>query len=197
MPLCLCLRKQDIPSVPQFSVKIVNGFIEFTIENQPFTPCTDTNGYEHKLRYWMEFKYTFESEQEWKFLGGTFQSDSQYTTLTIPQWNLMVHGVDINSLPVGSQLDVRVKTETHYATRVFPDGTTYSTDIVIEASSDWNGVQTITKSGGIFSNPLFTLGVGVFLGIVVIAIVMMILRRHIKTPTYTNNTPQTNTNTEL
>jgi len=41
----------------------------------------------------------------------------------------------------------------------------------------------------IFSNPLFMLVVGVLLGVVVAAVVMVFLRRHIKTPTYTNNLP--------
>jgi len=45
----------------------------------------------------------------------------------------------------------------------------------------------------IFSNSLFTLVVGVILGGIVVAVVMAFLRRHIKMPTYTNDSTQTNT----
>jgi len=48
-------------------------------------------------------------------------------------------------------------------------------------------------SGSIFSNSLFTLVVGVILGGIVVAVVMAFLRRHIKMPTYTNDSTQTNT----
>jgi hypothetical protein len=130
-------------------------------------------------------------------LGGIVQSDSQYTTLTVPQWNLMVHGVDINSLPVGSQLDVRVKTETLYATTMFPDGTIYASHTVIEASSDWSGVQTITKqTSSIFANTFFLFGIGALFAGVIIAVMIAIRRRHTKTSTYHDNSTQTNTNTE-
>ncbi|MCL2642218.1 MAG: hypothetical protein FWD52_01695 [Candidatus Bathyarchaeota archaeon] len=44
----------------------------------------------------------------------------------------------------------------------------------------------------IFTNPFFTLSVGVLLGGIVVTTVLLVLKRHLKTPTYTNNPTQTN-----
>jgi hypothetical protein len=54
----------------------------------------------------------------------------------------------------------------------------------------------IQPSDFTFTNPLFLVGVGTLLGGVVVVVVMVILRRHLKTLTYTNNPTQTNTYTE-
>jgi hypothetical protein len=96
---------------------------------------------------------------------------------------------------------------------------------VDDVSSGWSRVQTVTIPGGtvssspppvtsddgnnqpqssgqtqqpdvIFSNPFFLLGVGVLLGGVVVVVVMGVLRRYIKTPTFINDLPQTNAHTE-
>ncbi|MCL1977366.1 MAG: hypothetical protein FWG55_04575 [Candidatus Bathyarchaeota archaeon] len=209
---------------------VVDKNIEITIKNQPFTPYKDADGYEHTLVYQVEFKGRFEDEQGWKLVTTTGQSDSQYTTITVPQYNLRMLNVDINSLPTGSQLDFRVNAITRYdKPRPFTDGDMFfGYESVVDTSSGWSGVQTITISdksqssplsqtttlppvnsdgnsqpqpanqtqppNSIFSNPLFTLVVGVLLGGIIVAVVLVVLRRHIKTPTY--NSTQTNTNTE-
>ena len=79
-----------------------------------------------------------------------------------------------------------------------------------DVSSGWSKVQTITISSGtfppvnsegnsqlqspeqtqpsnvIFTNPLFLLSVSILLGSIVVAVVIVILRKHLKTPIYSN-----------
>jgi hypothetical protein len=196
--------------------RVTDWNIEIMIKNQPFTPYTDADGYEHNLRYHIERKGHFEDEQGWKLYGNVIQSDSQYTNITLEQygaWNL-----GLNSLPDGAQMDFRVKTEIVYWILSYdPPINKYE----IVASSGWSDVHTITKSGettlsspplqtatfptvtsdgngqpqysgqtqppnSIFANPLFTLVIGVLLGCVVIAVVVMILRWQPKTSTQTD-----------
>ena len=67
-------------------------------------------------------------------------------------------------------------------------------------TSDGNGQQQYPDQtrppNGIFSNPLFMFGAGALFAGVVIAVVLVFLRRHIKIPTYTTNSPQTDTHIE-
>jgi len=60
---------------------------------------------------------------------------------------------------------------------------------------DNNGPQTSEQNQlpDFMFNPFFLFGVGVLFAGVVIAVVLVVLRRHIKTPAYTNDSTQTNT----
>ncbi|MDR2707440.1 MAG: hypothetical protein LBB87_01665 [Nitrososphaerota archaeon] len=133
------------PSVPQFSVEPVFigelvDTIFVTIENQPFTSYKDVYGYEYKLFYRVQIR--LEGEQNWRPLFGDFQSDSQYTSLGLAKYGVLDLG--LNSLPTGSQLDFRVIAEIEYYS-----GSTY----VLEASSGWSDVHTITLSDEAASFP--------------------------------------------
>jgi hypothetical protein len=67
------------------------------------------------------------------------------------------------------------------------------------ASTDEGGqLQTPDQSqppnSSIFANPFFMFGVGALFAGVVVAVVLVVLRRHLKTSTYPHNfSPQTNT----
>ncbi|MCL2643454.1 MAG: hypothetical protein FWD52_08120 [Candidatus Bathyarchaeota archaeon] len=196
---------------------VVDRTIEVTIKNQPFTPYTDADGYEHYLHYSVDFKGHFEDEQSWRFLIGVAPSDSQYTTITLSRYQIWYmdnyYQVRLNSLPAGSQLDFRVKAEVGYSKSVWDPDHLMSymwTEYVLDAESGWSGVQTITipdetassppsqtatfptvstdygdsqpqSSDFMLSNPFFLLSAGVlFVGIFVVVIVV-VLRRHLKT----------------
>jgi len=193
------------PTVPQFSVQLVDT-IFVTIENQPFTSYKDPHNCEHYLRYRVEIKGYSGGNQNWKTLFGASQSDSQYTTMGLAQYG--VFDLGLNSLPNGSQLDFRVIAEIGYDSE-----STY----VLDTSSGWSDIQTITKGetdsssslsqtttpppttsndhsqsqypsqtqppNVIFTNPLFIFGVGALLTGVVLSVLLMVFRRHIKMPT--------------
>jgi hypothetical protein len=129
---------------------VVDRTIEVTIKNQPFISYTDADGYEHKLSYSVQFKGHFEDEQSWRPLLGDFQSDSQYTSLTLSYYDIWFidnnYQIRLNSLPNGSQLDFRVTADIGYRKTLYntdgwmPVGSTYIPD----ASSGWSSIQTIT-----------------------------------------------------
>jgi hypothetical protein len=68
-------------------------------------------------------------------------------------------------------------------------------------TSDGNGQPQYPDQtqppNSIFTNPFFLFGAGALFAGVVIAVVLLVLRRSIKTPTYTDDTPQTNVPVEL
>ena len=136
---------------------------------------------------------------------GFAQSDSSYTTV-----------VSIINYPVGSLLDFRVEAFIGYwvpPTQGDHLMGMHSLKIVRDESSGYSNIQVITLTSGssslmpsqtatwspvtsdgetqppdiIFTNPLFTFGVGALFAGVVIAVVLVILRRYIKTPTYAND----------
>jgi len=126
--------------------------LEVTIKKQPFTPYTDADGHECSLQYYVEFKDHFEGNQGWKNLTWVFQYDDQYTTVTerIGKYHFSGSGVDINSLPVGSKLDFRVKAAVVYG-RLYgdPDHPFMPfIEYVVVASSGYSSVQTFALTSG-------------------------------------------------
>jgi len=223
------------PSVPQFSVKVidktyrgtdtVDRSMDVTIKNQHFTPYIDVNGDTYNLYYTVQYRTEFSPEQD-RGWGDVYyepfpQTDSQYTTIRD-----VLH---LDKSVFGSRMEFRVKAEIGCLKHGYnTDGYIILwTEFELVSSSGWSGIQTATAtddpgspspsqtatwpsitSGGddqtqypsqtqppysIFTNPLFTLVIGVILGGIVVAVVMAFLKRHIKTPTYTNDSTQTNT----
>ncbi|MDR2719978.1 MAG: hypothetical protein LBC03_04150 [Nitrososphaerota archaeon] len=135
--------------------------LEVTVKKQPFTPYTDADGHKHNLRYTVEFKKHLDGNQGWKNLTSSFQYEDQYTTITmqIGKYHFSGSGVDINSLPTGSQLDFRVKATVVYSIPYYdPDHLAmHFTEYIVVASSGYSSVQTFTLTSGTHSStPLQT-----------------------------------------
>jgi hypothetical protein len=189
--------------------------IEITIKNQPFTSYTNASDHKIDLYYIIEMKGHY-SENWGRFTSNMFAFPfcKQYDSEDIVVQESANHYED------GSQLEFRVKAVVAYDASIIYDdwlrfGSQYLLDV--HASSDYSSIKTLRISSGspsqtatfppvnsgnsqtqpfnssIFSNPLFTLVIGVLLGSVAVVVAMVILKRHIKTPTYINDTTQTNT----
>jgi hypothetical protein len=220
--------KEITTTVPGYRVE--NKSIEITVKNPSFTPYTITTSgrdYDVKLDYLVEVKDHFDNDQSWKKINFSIQSTSQYTVLTCTQRNLILGtGLDINDLPVGSQLDFRVQarigcwaalTQMDYISGI-------REPFLTEAElSGWSNTQTVTITNGSSSstssqtappqnstaspvnnqpqaseqtqqseqnqlpdfmfNPFFLFGVGALFAGVVIVVVLVVLRRYLKTST--------------
>jgi hypothetical protein len=146
--------KETTTTVPGYRVE--NKSIELTIKNQPFTPYvihTTERDYDVKLDYIVEVKGHFDDDQSWKEPNGySIQSTSQYTILSYTRRNLyFTEWEGINDLPVGSQLDFRVRArigcwavlrliDYYYGER--------EPYLVESELSDWSDPQTITITNG-------------------------------------------------
>jgi len=170
---------------------------EVTIKNQPFTPYINADGNKCELRYSIWTKGHF--GEGWILLGvgytfTHYQSDSGYTVVPL----------DTQYYDAGSQVDFRVKASVSNSNEqsdwsiqtITVSGSLPSKTVTLPQPSNGDGQpqypDQTQPSNVLFTNPLFTLVVGVILGGIVVAVVMAFLRRYIKTPTYTNKT-QTNT----
>ena len=190
--------------------RVTRYSIEVTIKNQPFTPYIDEFGCEVKRDYVTEFKGPF--GEEWKSFGYMYLWNSSSSQ---PNSGHTVVTYEVGMLwSADTKVDFRVRAGLCINTGL-QDNWTWEW-------SDWSKVKTVTvpallpsqtvtlpqpsnsdnqsqypdqtqPPNGLFTNPLFTLVVGVILGGIVVAVVMAFLRRHIKTPTYTNGSTQTNT----
>jgi hypothetical protein len=206
--------------------RVNNMTIEITIKNQPFTPYTDTRGYDIDLYYQVDFKGHFGGETEWHacYAGynngyAQIQSNSGHTVVSV-----------VGKYDAGSQLDFRVEAFTGYwfepSMGEFLAGIR-EPYLVRDESSGYSGIQTITVTYGssslspsqsatfppvnsdgnsqpqspdqsqpsnvVFTNPFFTLVIGMLFCGVVVAVVMILLRSHLKPSIYNNNSSQTNT----
>jgi hypothetical protein len=151
--------------------------------------------------------------------GGGFTPSPEYSQGSIVSSSA-------NGYANGAQVDFRVEAIIGHYVPQNPDSIAVLYWFETDVSSGWSSVQTITipntpsqtaatlppvTSDGngqpqypgqthpptsIFTNPLFTFGIGALFAGIVITVVMVVLRRHIKTPTYTNNLPQTDTHIE-
>ncbi|MCL2643324.1 MAG: hypothetical protein FWD52_07435 [Candidatus Bathyarchaeota archaeon] len=146
--------KETTTTVPGYRVE--NKSIEITIKNQPFTPYriqTSERDYDVRIDHIVEVKSHFDNEQSWKEISGysDAQFTSQYTVLICSRRDFVFTGWDINDLPVGYQLDFRVKArigcwavltqmDYYYGLRE---------PYLVEAElSNWSDTQTITITNG-------------------------------------------------
>jgi hypothetical protein len=209
---------------PGYRVNIVT--IEVKIKLQPFTPYGDENGNQCVLYYNVQYKGHFGGEQDWKNvynnmaisglsseLGNMVTVDSQYITIPITYDSRSSKDI---SMFLGTQVDFRVKTEIRHTILSY-DPPIY--EIIVDASSGWSNIQTITIPNHLSSSPSqtvtstedpttsdgnqitltnFTLPANFMIGVIVIllgvivALVILVFRRQPKTPTCTNNSPQNN-----
>jgi hypothetical protein len=144
------------PSVPQFTVKLVDNLIEVTIKNQPFTPYNDEsakdiengidmygpNGKEFNLYYDVQVKGP-PSGVWYNFCDYIVQSNSSYTVVS------QVLNPIYDTYDAGVQLDFRVSAVLMYKynyacdpSSPFPPQWGKKTEV----QSDWSNVQTVTVS---------------------------------------------------
>ena len=212
------------PSVPQFSVKVidksysgtntVDRSMEVSIKNQQFTPYTDANGDAYNLYYTAQYRTESSAEQDegWGevYYQPFVQSDSQYTAK-----RCVLYGFDESIF--GSWMEFRVKVELGCLKNYYnTDGyMLVGSDFVVVASSGWSSIQKVTvtdeswtllpsqtatwpsvssdgngqsqypdqtqPSNSIFSNPFVLFGAGVLFASVVIAVMLVVLRKQFKT----------------
>jgi len=126
-----------------------NMTLEIAVKNQPWSPSV--NDKEYKLYYKVQYKGHFADEEKWRNYGRDFgltehiaQSSGQYTVIS-------GYMQSFNSFTAGSQLDFRVQavighTVIHYHDYGYDNlfAPPYSTEFVIDTSSDWSKIQTIT-----------------------------------------------------
>jgi len=177
----LTVQAASTPSVPQFTVKLIDnshdvppynttttdpytgketitthpGFrvekydIEVTIKNQPFTPYTNTNGYECNLYYDVQAKAHF--DENWRSSSTYYPHTNIGQTSgaeTIVTWTLSEGGSFLGKPPSGGKLDFRVEAFTGYWRDPMPQESAlgFRDPIFVheEASSGWSSIQTIT-----------------------------------------------------
>ncbi|MCL1977391.1 MAG: hypothetical protein FWG55_04710 [Candidatus Bathyarchaeota archaeon] len=129
---------ESTPSVPQFTVKLIDNLIEIAIKDQPFTPYTNASGHRFDLYYIVEVK---------EHLGENWYRLISYT-------DQLVHLKSVEtvlSLSDSSQVDFRVKAVIAYDDSwvdpasiygINRPGYYYKYDDV--TSSGWSNIQTIT-----------------------------------------------------
>jgi hypothetical protein len=190
--------------------------IEVIIKSQPFTAYTNASGHEMNLYYIIEVKGHF--SEYWGHLGYPFfykQYDSEDIVVKKPANNYedgsqLEFRVKAVVAYDASYYDYMAFQRSQYwlDEHATSDYSSIKTLKISYASPSQSATfppvnsegnsqpqypgQTQPPNRGIFTNPLFTLVIGVLIGSVVIAVVLVVLRRHVKTPTYTNDTPQTN-----
>jgi hypothetical protein len=179
--------KETTTTIPGYHVTQMS--VEVTIKNQPFTPYTNEDGQETYLFYGVEVKGHF--GEVWFPLRGAHgsyshvQSNSGYTVVTT-----------VSNYDVGAQLDFRVHALIAY-TRELSDYSiqtvtvpallpSQTATIPSPVTSDDNICSPQSLEYIICSNSLFLLVVGAFLGCVVVVVVIVFLRQHLKTVDFNN-----------
>jgi hypothetical protein len=131
--------------------------VEVTIKSQPFTSYKDADGYEHNRHYDVQFKGHFGDEQNWRGIGSGLTCDSQYIVLSGNGMTGNMSGLYINHYAAGTQLDFRVREfVAYYGPFLYDDdsmGLYTPREFIIEKSSDYSSIQTITIPGGTSSSP--------------------------------------------
>jgi len=193
---------------------VVDRTIEVTIKNQPFTSYTNASGHKIDLYYIIEMKGHY-SENWGRFTSNMFAAPfcKQYGSDDVvkqvsandyedgSQLEFRVKAVvaydasilDDYWLRFGSQYLLDIQASSDYSdikTLRIGSASPSQTTTFPPTTSDSNGQpqspeQTQTPVV-VFTNPLILLMVGVLFAGVVIAVVMVLLRRHLKTSTYTN-----------
>jgi hypothetical protein len=137
-----------------------NETVVFTINNQPFTPYTDSNG--KYVDIYFNFRYKGHFEANWTYLpfnpdgetstpwGGWLdrslpyfpQATSNYTTFVFPLTNFLPYGNP--ALPNGGQIDFQVQTQIGNIS-YSSEGTQSLGDYYrfTGQSSDWSSTQTL------------------------------------------------------
>ncbi|MCL2642955.1 MAG: hypothetical protein FWD52_05550 [Candidatus Bathyarchaeota archaeon] len=196
--------KETITTIPGYHVEHTR--IEVVIKKQSFKPYTDERGYTYDLYYGVQFKGHF-SDYWVPFGGAKNQPNSDIVAVG-------AEPIYTSMYVAGSKLDFRVsagivgyREDSIYANYVdesrsdwskvqtitIPNGSS-SQPITLPpyvTSDDGDGGQLQPPDQTqplkvLFTNPLFTLVVGVLFGGVVVAVVMMILKRHLKTSNKTD-----------
>jgi len=190
--------KETTTTSPGYHVE--NKTIELAIKNQAFKPYTE-NGVEYDLRYNVQSKGHF--TEDWQNMGEVVPSDTQYTIRSYPA-----------SYVAGAQIDFRVEALIGHMEY---DGEHWFLPayFVSDVSSGWT-VQTFTMLGesstappsqsviqpenpstmpddnqsqipAFVFNPFFLLIVGVLFVGVVIVVVSVLIRHHLKTLDFGDN----------
>ena len=200
---------------PGYHVKDMK--IEVTIKNQPFTPYTE-NGIKHNMGYKVESKGHFSEDwSHWGSTVDMYIAGMQpEPSFSYSQDSVIYRSADTYNYVAGDQLDFRVEAVVGYYVPINPDSMFPQLDFETVVSSGWSKVQTFTIPGASSSSPSQTttipsqstapdnnqsqlpyfvfsptvlLWIGTFLFVgVVIAVVMVFLRRHLKTLNFNNLT---------
>lgn len=164
------------PSVPEFSVKLVEGpydvpssyvisasgqnftvpgvhidrrAVVITIKNQPFTPYYDANS-GWNISFYYNARMKLHSAENWTTLNSAedlpLRTDSEYTTLVITP--------DPSSYPIGAQVDFQVIAMEGFVHRVAAiirsgDYSIFYPYVFTGQTSDWSSTQTVTIYGDI------------------------------------------------
>lgn len=192
---------------------VSNKTIEVTIKNQPFTSYTNSSGHKFDLYYIIEMKGHYaEGWSSWSSpFHKQFDSEDIVAQMTAnnyedgSQLEFRVKAVvaydasyyDILGLGLRSQyvLDEHVTSDySSIKTLKIGSASPSQTTTVPPTTSDGNSQSQYPEqtqpSNSIFTNPLFTLVISVLLGSGVVAVVLLFLKRHLKTQTYTNDPSQ-------
>ncbi|MDR0797829.1 MAG: hypothetical protein LBE70_03830 [Nitrososphaerota archaeon] len=139
--------KEIITTHPGFHVEKYD--IEVTIKNQPFTPYTNTDGYNCNLYYDLQAKAHF--GENWRSYSSYYpfnrisQSDLKETIVT---YTLSEDGGFLMKPPSGGLLDFRVEAFTGYWRNPtqYESASGFRDPIFVreESSSGWSSIQTIT-----------------------------------------------------
>jgi len=197
---------------------VSNKTIEVTIKNQPFTPYTNASNHKFDLYYIIEVKGHY--SEYWGNLGSSSydpfysQRSSDDVVAQVPannykdgsQLEFRVKAVVAYDSSTYNLIGLKAPLLDVHATSDYSDIKTLTiTSISLPSQTATLPTSPITSYGNgypqypgqthspnsIFSDPLFLLGVGaLFTGVIII--VVMVFRQHLKTPTYTNDTLQTN-----
>jgi hypothetical protein len=133
--------KEIVTTTPGYHVE--NKSIEITIKNQPFTPYTDTHGYEINLYYNVRSKGHFGDDWDWKELYSHYkgsssanpvQSSSEYTVLSLSA-----------DYPDDAQVDFQVEAIVgHYYDELAGRPILPLYVLSVDQPSGWSSTQTIT-----------------------------------------------------
>ncbi len=144
VPTTYSLNSTTGQIVAQIGYHVAYSAVNITIKNQPFTPYANANGIEISFYYNIQIKDHNEADN-WTDLynpeaGYAPQSDSDYTTISIPVNIGQTYGIQI---PVNTQTDIQVQAMIGYTTSSLPPYNPFTYQFVGETSS-WSPTQTVT-----------------------------------------------------
>jgi hypothetical protein len=122
------------------------------------------------------------------YYDGYFGRDESGYEMVFPQ-QVIVKSSDWSSIQTITIPDVTASSAPPLQTATWPSVTS-------EGDGQPQYSDQTQPPASIFSNPFFTFGVGALFAGVIIVVVLVFLRRHIKTPTYTNNSLRTDSHSE-
>ncbi len=178
------------PTVPQFTVKFVEWVyavpftsgavpvVNFTFKNPSFTPYTDQNGNKIDLNYLIDWKRP--TDQTW------IQDNFPLSELDNKTHSVGIYIYEPGIPSQAGQIEFKVAAQISY----LKPGASNITEI--GETSDWSSIQTITipvSSSSPTTTPIaigsliFSLGISLVV-LVVVAIVLMLYRKHQKTANF-------------